>query len=388
MSVCGLQWKMLEKVLCAAFLLLVPVASVVWSAPPVNDVLRVTAVGDIMMGSTYPVVVLPPDDGKGIFKNVREKLKGGDIIFGNLEGPLIDEGTAQKCRGRSVEQHCYEFRTPTRYVRHLAEAGFNAVSIANNHIHDFGAEGLVSTLATLKAAGIRAVGGKRVARFVIRGRKVAIVGFSLSRPPEPIGSCANLKEIQLIKELKEKNNIVIVSFHGGAEGREATHVTDVTEWFEGEIRGNVVGFSRAAVDAGADLVVGHGPHVIRAMEVYKGKLIAYSLGNFLTYGAFRRTGPSRIGLILKADIDWTTGNLISGSIFPVVHRGRGIPVADRQGEAIRLVKELTDADVTKPNLIISDNGNFQPMQPSEKKSRSDSLLARLRAFLNPASSKP
>ena len=271
--------------------------------------IRVAAVGDIMMGTTFPESILPPEDGATLFRSVAPLLAGNDVVFGNLEGPLTDASLSPKCpKPRRNGRPCFAFRTPPRYAARLAEAGFTAVNVANNHALDFGMEGLDNTLAVLDAAGIEAVGGERVAVFTVSGRSVAVAGFSYSlrtRYVHPLLDVEAAREI--VAELKNEYDLVVVSFHGGAEGAQAMRVADAEEEFMGENRGNVVRFARAVVDAGADLVLGHGPHVPRAIEVYRGKLIAYSLGNFAVYSMFNIKGPSGLGYVLQVELDPETG---------------------------------------------------------------------------------
>src|SRR5512140_1344830 len=143
--------------------------------------IRVAAVGDIMMGTTFPESILPPEDGATLFRSVAPLLAGHDIVFGNLEGPLTDVERSTKCPkpGRNGRP-CFAFRTPPRYAARLAEAGFTAMNVANNHALDFGMEGLDDTLDVLDAAGIEAVGGERIAMFIASGKSVAVAGFSYS----------------------------------------------------------------------------------------------------------------------------------------------------------------------------------------------------------------
>lgn len=314
----------------------------------------IAAVGDIMMGTTYPEKNLPPKDGSGIFNSVKKEFYGHDIVFGNLEGPLTDDGFPSKCLVKS--KNCNEFRMPVRYVNYLRNAGFNVMSIANNHAFDFGAKGIENTRNTLRSAGIKTVGGKDVAYFHIKGKKIAIAGFSVSTSSPYSYSIKDIPQAaEIIKKLKNSNDIVVVSFHGGAEGRAAVNIFDSEEIFLEEKRGNVIKFSRTVIDAGADLVIGHGPHVLRAMEVYKGKLIAYSLGNFLTYG-FSTSGPNGLSVILKAKIDSETGNFIDGELIPVKLLNNGIPEIDTGNQAIKLIKELSAQDMPGAPILILDDG--------------------------------
>jgi Bacterial capsule synthesis protein PGA_cap len=316
------------------------------AACPVESVpaIRVAAVGDIMMGTTFPESILPPEDGATLFRSVAPLLAGHDVVFGNLEGPLTDASLSPKCpKPRRNGRPCFAFRTPPRYAARLAEAGFTAVNVANNHSLDFGIEGLDNTLDVLDAAGIEAVGGERVAVFTIGEKSVAVAGFSYSfrtRYVHPLLDVEAAREI--VAKLKSGYDLVIVSFHGGAEGAGAMRVTDAEEEFLGERRGNVVRFARAVVDAGADLVVGHGPHVPRAIEVYRGKLIAYSLGNFAVYSMFNIKGPSGLGYVLQVELDPETGDVVRFRTPSVALRPPGIPDPDPSGKAEVLLRKLSE----------------------------------------------
>lgn len=330
-----------------------------WADEEERTFLSISAVGDIMMGSIFPVPVLPPNDGISMFNGVKDFLKG-DIVFGNLEGPLADGGEPLKCRKNgTLLKNCYEFSMPTRYVQHLANAGFNVVNIANNHFFDLGERGVSSTLDTLAKAGIRITGCGKVARFEVVGRSVAILGFTFSPLSSEWGSLLNIEKAKkMIRSAKRQNNLVIVSFHGGAEGKDALHVTGRKEVFAGEQRGNVKEFARGAVEAGADLVVGHGPHVLRAVEIYRRKLIAYSLGNFLTYGMFNLKGQNGIGAILQVKIDSRTGDFMSGRIVPVLLQQGGLPSFDPERCAVNLIRSLTFEDLGIDAISIGEDGEL------------------------------
>ena len=306
--------------------------------------IRVAAVGDIMMGTTFPEPILPPEDGATLFRSVAPLLAGHDIVFGNLEGPLTDASLSPKCpKPRYNGRPCFAFRTPPRFAARLAEAGFTAVNVANNHSLDFGMEGLDNTLDVLDAAGVEAVGGERVAVYSISGRSVAVAGFSYSLPTRYVHPLLDAEAArEIVAELKSDYDLVVVSFHGGAEGARAMRVTDAEEEFLGENRGNVVRFARTVVDAGADLVVGHGPHVPRAIEVYRGKLIAYSLGNFAVYSMFNIKGPSGLGYVLQAALDPETGNVVRFRTPSVALRHPGIPEPDPSGKAETLLRRLSE----------------------------------------------
>jgi poly-gamma-glutamate capsule biosynthesis protein CapA/YwtB (metallophosphatase superfamily) len=306
--------------------------------------IRIAAVGDIMMGTTFPEEILPPEDGATLFRSVGPLLAGHDLVFGNLEGALTDASVSPKCPkpGRR-KRPCFAFRMPPRYVGHLEMAGFSALNVANNHSLDFGMEGLDDTLGALDNAGIQAVGGERVAVFSAAGKRVAVAGFSYSlvtRYVHPLSDLDRVREI--VARLSEENDLVVVSFHGGAEGKGALRVTDAEEEFLGEKRGNVVRFARAAVEAGADLVLGHGPHVPRALEIHRGKLIAYSLGNFAVFSFFNLKEESGIGYVLQAELSPATGDVVRFRTPSVALRDLGIPHPDPSGRAESLLRKLSE----------------------------------------------
>jgi hypothetical protein len=329
---------------------------------PAENALTVIAVGDIMMGSTGSRGVLPPADGRDLFKPVFPFLSGGDIVFGNLEGPLLDGGESKKCRDEN-SGYCYEFKTPTRYGRYLKEAGFTVLSLANNHTLDFGEEGIKSTLETLRALGLEPLGGQVIVEMTIKGKKIAIVGFSYQTNPYALSILEIGRAKEIVSRLKAAHDLVIVSFHGGAEGRTALQVPEGREIFLGEDRGRVRQFARSVIDAGADLVLGHGPHVLRAIEVYKRRLIAYSLGNFLTYGLFNIKGPNGLSVILKVEMDLKKGEFIEGRIIPVKLLNGGLPEPDESGEALELLKELIHKDRSRFNVQLDDGGRISEAYP-------------------------
>jgi len=325
-----------------------------------HSTLTIVAVGDIMMGTIYPVDILPPDDGKEMFNAIQREFQGGDMVFGNLEGSLCDESKPVKCKV-PLSKNCFEFVMPTRYAGHLKGAGFSVLNIANNHILDAGFEGAESTITTLRNEGILVTGGETIAKFTKNGKKIAVPGFSYKASPYASSILDIPGAQEIVSRLKKDHDVVIVSFHGGAEGKHALHIPKGDETFLEENRGNVTRFARAVIDAGADMVIGHGPHVLRAMEVYKGKLIAYSLGNFLTYALFNLKGPNCLSVILKVRLDASTGNFLDGRLVPVRLANGGIPEPDPAGESIRLIKDLTATDIKPRSIVIEDNGVIRPL---------------------------
>jgi poly-gamma-glutamate capsule biosynthesis protein CapA/YwtB (metallophosphatase superfamily) len=322
--------------------------------------ITIAAVGDIMLGSPFPNDSrMPPNDGADLLKLAEPILKQADIAFGNLEGPLVDGGTSVKCgKGRSK---CFAFRMPTRYGKYLKEAGFDVLNLANNHANDFGEIGRTSTRKTLDELGIKHVGSDKTQYawtiLEVKGIKVGFLGFTHNDISLNVNDIETAKKA--VSDLKKKVDIVVVSFHGGAEGPENQRVPKQTEYFFGEKRGNLPLFAHSVIDAGASLVLGHGPHVLRAMEIYKGKLIAYSLGNFVTYGWFRLEGPTAETMILEVKID-SKGNFLSGKIHPFKLEGRGILTKDDSKSAIYTVRKLSEMDFPETAPKIGDDGSIYP----------------------------
>lgn len=317
--------------------------------------MTIHAVGDMMLGSTYPDSRdMPPRDGAGLLAEVAPILRASDITFGNLEGPLTDGGTTTKTGPNS-----YAFRTPPRYGRYFKDAGFDVVSVANNHASDFGARGRASTVQTLHRFDIAHAGATKtdVARLTVRGTSVAIVAFAHNQVSLNVNDVRAAQAA--VRAAATGADIVVVSFHGGAEGSAHQHVPRGTETFFGEPRGNLRLFAHAVIDAGASLVLGHGPHVVRGMEMYKGKLIAYSLGNFATYGKFGLRGPTALSLILKVKLapkGPSTGQFLGGEIFPVVQVGKGVPQQDDKRQVIPVIRKLSQADFGRSAARVTADG--------------------------------
>ncbi len=308
-----------------------------------------------MMGTNYPYPVLPPNDGVGIFNDVSEYLRSSDVTFGNLEGTLLNSGgTPKKCMD---PKHCVAFRMPEHYAGYLKEAGFDIVSIANNHAGDMGNEGRESTAGTLDEYGIK-YGGQYdhpTSIFIKNGIKYGFTAFAPNTTTLPLNEYKTVTKI--IRELKTQCDICIVSFHGGAEGSGATHVPFRREIFLEEDRGNVYDFAHTAIDAGADIIFGQGPHVPRAIELYKNKLIMYSLGNFCTYGKFGLGGAAGIAPIMKIFVN-SKGDFVKGTIIPIKQIKRGIPIYDETRAVINLIRSLTRSDFPQTDLEITDEGSI------------------------------
>ncbi|MBA2322274.1 MAG: CapA family protein [Deltaproteobacteria bacterium] len=308
-----------------------------------------------MMGTDFPAGYLPPDAGASAFSRLGTLLSDADLTFGNLEGPLCDGGATTKC---GEGENCYAFRTPTAYGKWLKEAGFDLGSTANNHAEDFGTSCRLETERTLDALGIAWSGRPGTVATVERdGLRIGLIGFHTNPNSHYVNDLASAST--LVAAVARTHDLVVVSFHGGAEGRSATHVPAGKEVFLGEDRGDLRKFARTVVAAGADLVLGHGPHVPRGLEVIDGRLVAYSLGNFSTYGRFNLSGDLATSLVLEATLD-ATGAWTGGRILPVRQVGEGIPEPDPTGRAIALMSELTLADFPDTGPRIAADGTLTP----------------------------
>ncbi|HWM29072.1 MAG TPA: CapA family protein [Woeseiaceae bacterium] len=326
------------------------------------------AVGDMMLGTDYPENHLPDDDGVAFLRDVTPVLSAADLTFGNLEGVLQDGGAPRKvCKNPAA---CFLFRSPSRYAAHFVSAGFDVLSLANNHSRDFGEAGRSATMRTLDEAGIAHSGrAGDFASLIVDGVRVAVLAFAVTQKSNLMHDYEAAAEIVL--NHAANHDIVIVSFHGGAEGNDVTRVPFAEEEYYGEPRGDVVYFARKMVDAGADLVLGHGPHVVRAMERYNDRLIAYSLGNFATYYGISVDGLNGIAPILQATLD-AEGRFIVGQIYSTVQVRPGGPVLDGERQALHLIRDLSRQDFDTPGIRFLDNGRMLPAaRPTVREHRTE-----------------
>jgi poly-gamma-glutamate capsule biosynthesis protein CapA/YwtB (metallophosphatase superfamily) len=281
----------------------------------------------------------------------------GDVRFGNLEGTILNEGGEVKKCDDSTK--CYAFRQPEYTFDYVKNAGFNFLSIANNHIGDFGETGRANTINVLKRNGFKYAGLQRCPwdTLTIKGK---VIGFIAFAPNTQCLRIENLEEVsKRVKELDKIADIIIVSFHGGAEGSSHRHVTRETEIYYEEDRGNVYQFARTVIDAGADVVLGHGPHVTRAIDLYKGKFISYSMGNFCTYARFNLKGSNGVAPLFQLEID-KEGNLVKGMVVSTKQLGEGGPRLDKTNRAWNEIKELTMEDIPETPIEFMANGKFVP----------------------------
>ncbi|MCU0480713.1 MAG: CapA family protein [Anaerolineae bacterium] len=325
-----------------------------------GEPILISSGGDIMLGSPFPNASrMPPNDGRDLLQLVKPIFEAADLAFANLEGPLHDSGNSAKCGPNSSS--CYAFRMPTRYAAYLRDAGIDVVSLANNHANDFGEAGRDSTRRSLDGVGVKHAGSDKenyaMTVLDVKGRRVAVVAFAHNSLTPNVNDLDFAR--QLVTKAAAQADLVMVSFHGGAEGAANARVPQRSEVFLGEQRGNLPAFARTVIDAGADLVIGHGPHVLRGMEIYKDRLIAYSLGNFVTYGWFPLAGATAESLVLDARLD-ADGKFIDGRIHPFIQRDRGILTADPTKSSVRTIKRLSQMDFPNSAPNIADDGTIKP----------------------------
>ncbi len=324
------------------------------AAKAADTTFTLSAVGDTIMASAPKF--LPPHGGADFFAPVADALHS-DLQMANLEEPLTNVAASTKC-GAALGTTCFAFRAPTSYALVLKDSGFDLVNIANNHALDFGQNGHTQTEQSLTDAGVKFTGPPgMITTTTVKGIRIAVLGFA----PYPWAN--DLRDIaaaaELVRTAKKSADLVVIQAHMGAEGAAYQHVKPGVQTFLGENRGDAIAFSHAMIDAGADIVIGHGPHVLRGMEFYKGHLIAYSLGNFAGYHALSVNSVTGVSMILRVTMRGD-GSLVNATIVPTSMVAPGVPRLDPNDRAIPMVRSLTKADFPKTGAQIAANGAITP----------------------------
>ncbi len=362
--------------------------------PPAARILApvtIAFVGDINLGTLTIPAGIPPDVGRGLFDASRDALSA-DLVVGNFEGVLGDSGTTYKCgrEGRHVTladtappkpvpappasaarrkraaasppKTCYAFLTPTALAPRLAESGFTHLGLANNHANDFGPDARAMTEEILDSLGLQTYGpiGRIAVDTVRRGDSLTTVGLlGFSTYPQAYDLLDIARSAAVVDSVRDLVDLLVVTFHGGAEGAKALHVPMAAESLGREPRGELRAWAHAVIDAGADAIVGHGPHVLRGVEFYRGKPIAYSLGNFLTYRGFNLAGPLGLTGVLRLevgpDLSWRRGRFVPMLQLP----GRG-PAPDPGGAALELIRALSREDFGESAARFAADGEILP----------------------------
>jgi hypothetical protein len=327
-----------------------PASSPPATAPKPTGTVTLSAVGDTMLG--YAGTLAPDPDT--YFDGVRRQITG-DIRFANMEGTLTNL-TSGKCGANSTA--CYEFRVPPSWARYFKHAGFTIVSNANNHAFDFWQAGLDDTVTALDRDGLAHTGRTREITYLhVHGLTVAFIGVASYPNTGPLNDYPAAR--RLIQAADRHADIVVVAMHAGAEGVAAEHLTGQDEIYEGENRGNPEAFAHMAIDAGADLIIGYSPHVLRAMQVYHRRLIAYSLGNFAGYHNFTTEGALGISGILHVKLA-ADGRFLSGRLVSTVLAGAGRPELDPTAQGAALVEQLSREDLGSRGARLSADGAISP----------------------------
>lgn len=256
-----------------------------------NRPLTLLFVGDIMLSRLIGDIMVRNNDWRYPFLETADFLKNADVAFGNLEGPI-------STRGIKVGS-IYSFRSDPRAIEGLLSAGFDVLSIANNHIWDYGSDAVRDTISILEKADIGVIGGgesyaEAHQPFIknINGTKIAFLGYTNLIPPS-VGSKTSKPAIAYfdidqavvdIKEARKKADLIVVSLHWGNE-YETTHNLNQEK------------IAKTLIDAGAQLIIGHHPHVVQPVVEYGGGYIAYSLGNFVFDQNF--SPDTKTGLVLR-----------------------------------------------------------------------------------------
>ena len=313
-----------------------------------SPTVTIAAVGDTELGNTP---TLPSDPG-AYFRPIEHAL-AAPIVFGNLEGTMTT-ATTSKCHAHAT--NCLALKVPPSFARDYRAAGFTVLNAANNHSFDFGEAGALSTTAALRAAGIAQAGLPGEIGVVRDGSlRVAFVDFAPYANTNDLLNFAAAR--QLIIRAKREANVVVVYMHAGAEGASADQVTKREEHYVGEDRGNPFAFAHAAIEEGADLVIASGPHVLRGLEFYRGRLIDYSLGDFTNYDDFAHDGVLGLSCILHVTLE-ANGAVASAHFTSVVLRGVGQAFVDPSDAAAHFVNSLSREDFGTAAAIIEPNGSI------------------------------
>jgi hypothetical protein len=347
---------------------------------------RMAFVGDINLGTATLPDGVPPDNGRGLLDRARPALVG-DLVVGNFEGVLADTGTSTKCLMKpppAIRQHqahskqpadslitrpnCYAFRTPIALAGRLVDAGFTHLNLANNHANDLGPAGRASTQRTLDSLGITYYGplNRVVIDTVRRGDSLTTVGIiGFTTYPFAYDLLDIERSAAVVDSIRSLVDLLVVTFHGGREGVRALRTGETAESLGAEPRGDLRRWARAVIDAGADAVVGHGPHVLRGMEFYRGRLIAYSLGNFLTYKGFNLEGPLGVTGVLQLEFTGR-GSLRRARLVPMLQAPQRGPEPDSAASALKLVRRLSGQDFGPTGARIAPDGEIihPPMSAS------------------------
>ncbi len=336
---------------------------------------RICAGGDVTVGTNldtmwtatarrrYGVPFAAYPDPDSMLAPLRRMVAGADVVLLNVEGAIGTGPVRRKCAPGSTR--CFAFRQQPEVagaLRRVAPDSADVVgNVANNHAGDAGPAGWRQTARRLREAGVHVTGNDTLATPVVthRGDTVAVLGFAPWIGPDPRDLAAVRRHVGRAARRWRR---VVVTMHMGAEGARAQRTPNAPERAFGESRGNSVAFARTAVAAGADLVIGHGPHVLRAAEWRDSALVVYSLGNLLTYGPFTNGEPLNRGALACADLE-PSGRIAGAWLLPTRQLRPGTLVPDPSARALTLVDSLGRLDFPVTGARVAPDGQLRRPEP-------------------------
>jgi hypothetical protein len=301
--------------------------------------------GDTVIGSHYG---LPPNGGRDQLALVAPLLRAPDLMIGNYEGTL-STGGSPRCGGGGL---CYLFQAPPRRARNLRDAGFDVMNLANNHGLDYGEDARRQTVRALRDVGIAAAGLPGAVTVVrVQDTRVAIVGMSPYPGTTSMRQPAAIRA--LVGEARRRGDVVVMCMHVGLEGPAGAHVPYGADY--GTLTRSM---SHLAIEAGADVVLGSGPHVVRGVERWRGRYIVYSSGNFAGWHNFGLGGLLSQSGVVRMTFD-AHGRPRSAAWDGVVIDGPGVPRPDRSGAVVRRVASLSRDDFGSRGARFTRGGGFR-----------------------------
>ena len=319
------------------------------------------------------------DDPDTLLAPLRPMFAGADLVLLNVEGAIGAGRTVSKCRRRS--KNCFAFRQPVTAasaLRRIADSAIVVGNVANNHSRDAGPDGFEITRRHLRRAGVLVTGADTMATPVVTASNdtIGIIGFYTSEETPDARDLAAV--YRHVKRAVDQYRTVIVTMHLGAEGAGAQRTFNRSEIFLGNIdRGNPVAFADAAIAAGATMVVGHGPHVLRAAEWRDERLVLYSLGNLLTYGPFGLKDPMNRGAVVCATID-STRAVSEAEVRSTMQLAPGVLVQDSTRRAATLIDSLGVLDFPMTGARVDSLGVLvrrgETPHPKPEPVRADTLV--------------
>jgi hypothetical protein len=341
------------------------------SPRPITASFRICAGGDVTLGTNLDTAWARTaadrlrqygrrPDPDSLTAPLRQFLTGADVVLLNVEGAIGSGPAKTKCSAQSSKAGtCYAFRSPPGAARALRRVVGPKVAVvgnvANNHARDAGDAGRAATISALNAVGVRVTGRDTIATPVAlaNGDTIGVLGFYTE------GWAPNARDLAAVRRhvarAAERYEVVVVTMHLGAEGAAAQRTRNASEIFLNIDRGNPVGFANAAFDGGATLVVGHGPHVLRAAEWRGNRLVFYSLGNLLTYGPFNMAEPNNRGAIACATID-SAKHVSAAELRPTMQLAPGVLLPDSSKRAWKLIDSLSALDFPRTGATVDGLG--------------------------------